>query len=191
MAETGKECLVQYGQKKDWALVPKWSFLPCSAFVRVRVWLGRIHSSLTQSFLNSSALHSKWSENSYLWLKLDSMAWVWSGSGPWLTSWLKDHSMRPNSHRTCYATLTQNGTFFLWCCLGAVWTFLLTTTGPICLCCIACRVPRPVWIRPQLLFRLWEEFEYSNHGSTRDEFKSGDPDHHLSSHSIRYLCLLV
>ncbi len=38
--------------------------------------------------------------------------------------------------------------FFLWCCLRAVWTLPLTTTGPICLHCIARRVARPVWIRP-------------------------------------------
>ncbi len=46
---------------------------------------------------------------------------------------------KPNSHRTRDATPTQIGTFFLWCCLRAVWTLPLTTTGPICLRCVALR----------------------------------------------------
>ena len=55
------------------------------------------------------------------------------------------NEVRPNSHRTRDATRTQIGTFFLWCCLPAVWTLPLTITGPICLR----RVLRPVWIRPE------------------------------------------
>ena len=47
------------------------------------------------------------------------------------------------------ATRAQIGTFFLWCCLRAVWTPLFTSTSPICLHCLARCVPRPVWIGPK------------------------------------------
>ncbi len=40
--------------------------------------------------------------------------------------------LRLNSHRTCDAMRMQTRMFFLWCCLQAVWTLPLTTTGPIC-----------------------------------------------------------
>ena len=56
---------------------------------------------------------------------------------------------RPNPHRTRDATCAQIGTFFLWCCLLAVWTPLFTSTGPICLRWVARRITHPVWIRPQ------------------------------------------
>ncbi len=62
-------------------------------------------------------------------------------------------SLRPNSRRT----RTQIGMFFLWCCLRAVWTLPLTTTGPICLHCVERRVAHPVWIRPHP-FRNSEQF---------------------------------
>ncbi len=43
------------------------------------------------------------------------------------------HSLlRPNLYRMCDVTRMQTGTFFLWCCLRAVWTPPLTITGPIC-----------------------------------------------------------
>ena len=57
----------------------------------------------------------------------------------------------PNPHRTRDATQAQIGTFFLWCYLHAVWTPPLTSTGPICLCCVVRRVPHPVWIGPVFL----------------------------------------
>ena len=47
---------------------------------------------------------------------------------------------RPDSHRTHHVTRTQIKTFFLWCCLRAVWTLPLMTTGPICLRRVASRV---------------------------------------------------
>ena len=59
---------------------------------------------------------------------------------------LHETKLRLNLHRTRDVTRTQIGTFFLWCCLRAVWTLPLTITGPICLRCGARRVPRPVWI---------------------------------------------
>ncbi len=55
-----------------------------------------------------------------------------------------DSEVRPYSHRTRHATPMQMGTFLLWCYLQAVCTLPLTTTGPICLRCIACHVPHPV-----------------------------------------------
>ncbi len=61
-------------------------------------------------------------------------------------------NVMPNSHKMRHPRHTQIGTFFLWCCLRAVWTLPLTTTGPICLRCVARRDPRPVWIRPQTCF---------------------------------------
>ncbi len=54
---------------------------------------------------------------------------------------------------------TQIGTFFLWCCLRAVWTLPLTTTGPICLHCFERRIAHPVWIRPcsfQPMHVMWK-----------------------------------
>ncbi len=51
-------------------------------------------------------------------------------------------------HTEC-GTRTQIGMFFLWCCLHAVWTPPFTSIGPICLHCVAHRVPRPVWIGPE------------------------------------------
>ena len=47
-----------------------------------------------------------------------------------------------NSHRTRDATRTHIGTQILWCCLCAVWTLPLRTTGPICLValCVVLRV---------------------------------------------------
>ncbi len=37
-------------------------------------------------------------------------------------------------------TLTQMRMFFLWCCLRAVWTLPLMTTGSICLRCVLCEL---------------------------------------------------
>ncbi len=65
----------------------------------------------------------------------------------------KLETLGPNAHRTQDATGMQIRMFFLWCCLCAVWTPPFTSTGPICLRCVALRcvarrVPRPVWIGP-------------------------------------------
>ena len=57
--------------------------------------------------------------------------------------------LRPNPHRTLDAMHVQIHPFFLWCWLRAVWIPPFTSTGPICLHRIACRVPRPVWIGPE------------------------------------------
>ena len=56
--------------------------------------------------------------------------------------------LRPNPHRTQDVTHTHIWTFFLWCCLCAVWTLPFTSTGLICLRRVARRIPRPVWIGP-------------------------------------------
>ncbi len=66
--------------------------------------------------------------------------------------------LRPNPHRTRDATLAQIRTFFLWCCLHAVWTPPFTSTGPIFLYHSRHCVPHPVWIGPQQFIH-----------STRDE----------------------
>ncbi len=66
----------------------------------------------------------------------------------------------PNSHSTQDATRVQKGMFFLWCFLRAVWTLSLMTTGPICLHCVARRVPLPVWIRPWGWLMLWVFYQY-------------------------------
>ena len=48
--------------------------------------------------------------------------------------------LRPNSHRTRDAMRMQIGMQILWCCLRAVWTLPLTSTGPICFAsrCASC-----------------------------------------------------
>ncbi len=58
-------------------------------------------------------------------------------------------TLGPNAHRLRDATRAQIGTFFLWCCLHAVWTPPFTSTGPICSHRVARGVPRPVWIGPK------------------------------------------
>ena len=62
----------------------------------------------------------------------------------------KGQGQRPNPHRMQDTMRAQIGTFFLWCCLHAVWTPPFTSTGcVVCLRRVARSVPRPVWIGPK------------------------------------------
>ena len=55
------------------------------------------------------------------------------------------------------------GMFFLWCCLQAVWTLPLTTTGPIYLRCVALRVLCEWGLK--YTERTWWTFSWRSRGS--------------------------
>ena len=84
------------------------------------------------------------------WVSLHAVADAWGFSFLW-----------PNPHRTPDAMRMQIGTFFLWCCLCAVWTPPFTLIGPICLRRIVHRVLRPVWIGPLRLLQNHAVFSKS------------------------------